>query len=96
MPEQKPKPKTKICVIGLKNNQCHRVEAECGEIADLRFFDQRRNTGDIPDCDHVVLMPKFLKKRWTRGAYDAMDRDRVHLNWGGVSSLIITINDLSA
>ena len=96
MPEQKSKPKPRICVVGLKNNQCRRLESECGEIADLRFLDSRRNVGDIPACDHVVLLPRFINKRWTRGAYDAMDRDRVHLIPGGVSSLIDTINDLSA
>ena len=96
MREKKSNTKKRICVIGLKNNQINKLESECGEIAELRFLDPRRSAEDIPQCDYVILMPKFIAKRWTRGAYDAMDRDRVRLNWGGVSGLINQIKTLLA
>ena len=58
--------KKQICVVGLKNNQRNEIESECSGIADLRFVDSRRSVNDLPICDHVVLMTRFIKHRWTR------------------------------
>ena len=94
--EPRAKKKKRICVIGLKNNQSNAVESQCGDIADLRFLDRRRAVSDIPECDHVVLMPRFLRKRWTRESLATRDRSSVHLHWGGVTSLVTRIMALSA
>ena len=88
--------KKQICVVGLKNNQANAVEAECGGIADLRFVDSRRSTDDLPECDHVILMVRFIKQRWTRGTLKSMGHCRCHLHTGGVSGLVRQIKTLSA
>jgi hypothetical protein len=86
--------KKRICVVGLKDNQSYAVESECGEIADLRFLDSRRSTEDLPTCDHVILMVRFIRHRWTRGAFKAMGHQRVHLHSGGVTGVIRRIECL--
>ncbi len=88
--------KKHICVVGLKNNQTNAVEAECGGIADLRFIDSRRSISDLPHCDHVILMIRFIKHHWTHGAIKSMGHNRVHLHRGGVTGVVRRIESLCA
>jgi hypothetical protein len=96
MERSKVKVKKKICVVGLKVNQSQALESECSGIADLQFLDSRRSTDDLPTCDHVILMIRFLKKRWTKGAFRTMGHERVHLHSGGVTGVVRRIEALCA
>jgi len=88
--------KKTITIVGLKNNQRRRVEQDCQDVARLDFIDERRPPYELPAADHVILMPKFIKKHWTRVALRTQDRSNVHLHWGGVSTLVERIETLSA
>jgi hypothetical protein len=88
--------KKRICVVGLKNNQANVVDTECNDFADLRFLDARRPVYDVPTCDYLVLLPRFIGGGWARAARRSMDRSRVHLHGGGITSLVERIKTLCA
>lgn len=88
--------KKQIAIVGLKNNQRRRIEQACHDVARLTFMDERRPPSDLPAADHTILMPKFIKKHWTKVALSTQDRDTVHLHWGGISKLVERIETLCA
>lgn len=86
----------RIAVVGLKNNQQKAVEDACDTVASILFVDQRRPPKGLPHTDHIVLMIKFIKHGWTRTSLATIERDKVHLHRGGVSSLVETIEAICA
>jgi hypothetical protein len=84
--------KTRIAIVGLKNNQSQKVSKECTATARLSFLDSRRLPTSLPQFDHIVLMTKFIRDAWTDAMLDGSNRQKVHLHRGGVSTLIAHID----
>jgi hypothetical protein len=84
--------KTRIAIVGLKNNQSKRVAEACSASARLSFLDCRRPPDSLPRYDHIVLMTKFISHTWPDASLDGDNRRKVHLHRGGVSTLIAHID----
>lgn len=88
--------KTRIAIVGLKGNQQQKIEMHCSALSRLSFVDGRRPPKELPEVDHVILMPALITKRWTQSALRRYDKSRVHLHWGGVSTLVERIGEICA
>lgn len=87
----------RIMVIGPIGNQINEINREFSRHEDVRVFVHNKDqmTGDLPACDHVVLMAKFVSHSHQSKVYSLFDehsRDRVHvLQGGGLTDVRATI-----
>ena len=91
-----PTGRRRIAVVGLRKAQAGIVRRKCEGIARIDCVDADRSEVQLPHCDDVILMTRFIDHRWSDSAYRSFPRNRVHLHGGGMSLLYRRIAALAA
>ena len=76
-----------IVIVGLLPSQ-QRIVSRFLPDCDCRYIDTNQSALSIPHCDHLFLMVRFIRHKWTRHAWAKLGRDNVTLHFGGVKNLI--------
>jgi hypothetical protein len=84
----------RIAVVGLMGNQQQEIAKAFGKKVDLRFISKELTKPSFPQCDHIILMTKFISHSFEYAANNTLPRDRVHLVRGGLTELTTLINSL--